>query len=142
MSDVNRKLIESVFDQAPDAPDIGSADVVRSIEETIRGLDRGELRVVEKGPNGLFHNEWLKKAILLYFRVRKMSVMEVGDLRFVDKIPLKQWKGDEGVRVVPHALVRRGAHIASGAPRRDSRLQPRSHQENGRPRHSRHHGRS
>ncbi|HVK60538.1 MAG TPA: 2,3,4,5-tetrahydropyridine-2,6-dicarboxylate N-succinyltransferase, partial [Bdellovibrionales bacterium] len=111
----NRKLIESVFDQASGAPEIGSQDVVRAIEETIRSLDRGELRVVEKGPSGLFHNEWLKKAILLYFRIRKMSVVEAGEFRFVDKIPVKQWTGDEGVRVVPNALVRRGAHIASGA---------------------------
>lgn len=112
----DRLFIENAFDGAKGAPDHTDSNVRAAIERAIDGLDRGELRVVEKTASGAFaHNEWLKKAILLYFRIAKMSVMEAGDLRFVDKIPVKRWTGEEGVRVVPQALARRGAFVASGA---------------------------
>lgn len=78
-------------------------------------LDSGELRVCEKKENIWVVNEWVKKAILLFFRIKKMSVVENGPFTFVDKVPLKQWTGHEGVRVVPQALVRRGAFIDTGA---------------------------
>lgn len=110
-----KSLIENAFDAKAGAPDHTDAKVIEAVAMTIAGLDNGSIRVVEKGADGFFHNEWVKKAILLNFRIQKMSVMEVGDLRFVDKIPVKQWKGDEGVRVVPLAIVRQGAYISSGA---------------------------
>ncbi len=110
-----KSLIENAFAAAPGAFDHTQSSVQEAVARTIRGLDRGEIRVVEKGADGFHHNEWVKKAILLHFRIQKMSVIEVGDFRFVDKIPLKKWKGDEGVRVVPHALVREGAYVSSGA---------------------------
>ncbi|OFZ18134.1 MAG: 2,3,4,5-tetrahydropyridine-2,6-dicarboxylate N-succinyltransferase [Bdellovibrionales bacterium RBG_16_40_8] len=87
----------------------------RAILQTIKKLDSGELRVVKPSAQGWVVQEWLKKAILLYFRIKKMQVIRAGDLRFFDKIPLKKWTGKEGVRVVPHALVRFGAHISKGA---------------------------
>lgn len=108
-------LIENAFDGKVGSPDHTHPDVQTAVARTIQGLDTGAIRVVEKGPDGFSHNEWVKKAILLHFRIQKMSVLEVGDLRFVDKIPLKKWKGDEGVRVVPHALVREGAYVSQGA---------------------------
>jgi 2,3,4,5-tetrahydropyridine-2-carboxylate N-succinyltransferase len=107
-----KALIDDAFDGKTD---FNGENVKSAVAQVIAALDHGKLRVVEKGPTGFHHNEWLKKAILLHFRLRKMSVMEVGDFRFVDKIPLKKWKGDEGVRVVPHALVREGAFVSSGA---------------------------
>jgi 2,3,4,5-tetrahydropyridine-2-carboxylate N-succinyltransferase len=111
-------LIEGAFDATPGAPDHTDPKVQEAIRATIQGLDYGTIRVVEKiSPAGteFMHHEWVKKAILLYFRIQQMEVIEVSDMRFVDKIPLKKWTGTEGVRVVPLALVRRGAYIAKGA---------------------------
>ncbi len=110
-----KRLIEEAFDAKADAPDHTDQRVIEAVRGVIHGLDQGHVRVVEKGPNGFLHNEWVKKAILLHFRIQKMSVIEVGPFRYVDKIPVKKWKGDEGVRVVPQALVREGAFISSGA---------------------------
>lgn len=106
-------LIEKAF--AGDVVDHNNPGVQQAVAQVIKGLDDGSVRVVEKGPQGFFHNEWVKKAILLHFRIQKMSIIEAGDLRFYDKIPLKKWTGSEGVRVVPHALVREGAYVSSGA---------------------------
>lgn len=104
-------LIESAFETG----NLDSTETKKAIETAIQRIDSGDLRVcTQEGETWTVH-QWLKKAVLLYFRIRKMSVMEVGDFRFVDKIPLKQWTGQEGVRVVPDALVRYGAHVASGA---------------------------
>lgn len=111
-----KSLIENAFDGKVGAPDHTNEAVQRAVREAIQGLDVGALRVIEKQDGGTFQlNEWLKKAILLNFRIQKMTVMEVGEFRFVDKIPLKKWNGTEGVRVVPHALVRQGAYVSSGA---------------------------
>lgn len=110
-----RRLIEEAFEPKSGAPDHTDTRVKSAVASVLHGLDHGEIRVVEKGEQGFTVNEWVKKAILLHFRIQKMSVIEVGPFRFVDKIPLKKWTGDEGVRVVPHALVREGAYISSGA---------------------------
>ncbi len=92
-----------------------SKDSIDAIKATIDLLDTGELRVCEK-INGKWEvHQWAKKAILLYFRIKKMKVQDMGLLKFVDKIPLKQWNGTEGVRVVPHAVVRKGAYVCPGA---------------------------
>ncbi len=74
-------------------------------------LDSGKIRVVQDQKV----QEWIKKAILLYFRIQKMTLIEINDFRFYDKIPLKKWTGSEGVRVVPMALARYGSFIESGA---------------------------
>jgi 2,3,4,5-tetrahydropyridine-2-carboxylate N-succinyltransferase len=110
-----KKLIEDAFDAKPGSPDHSSSEVQGAVALVIEGLDQGTMRVVEKGPSGFFHHEWLKKAILLNFRIQKMSVIECGEFRFVDKIPIKKWNGTEGVRIVPQAMVRQGAYISSGA---------------------------
>lgn len=110
-----KSLIENAFDAVSAAPDHTNADVQNAILTAIEWLDRGSLRVVEKGAGGFFHHEWLKKAILLYFKIQKMSLLEAGEFRFVDKVPVKKWQGNEGVRVVPQAIVRRGAFVSSGA---------------------------
>lgn len=85
------------------------------INETIDNLDRGTLRVCEKIGSEWVTHEWIKKAILLYFRIQKMSVMSAGDFNYFDKIPLKKWSDADGVRVVPHALARKGSFIERGA---------------------------
>ena len=110
-----RRLIEGAFDATPGAPTHTDAQVQDAIHLTIKGLDQGQIRVVEKTASGFSHNEWVKKAILLYFRISPMALMEVGDFRYVDKIALKKWQGTEGVRVVPGAVVREGASVSSGA---------------------------
>jgi len=86
-----------------------------AILSTLKDLDFGRLRVCEKTAEGWKTNTWVKEAILLFFRVQSMAVIECGPFRFVDKIPVKKWKGDEGVRVVPQAIVREGAYIEKGA---------------------------
>jgi 2,3,4,5-tetrahydropyridine-2-carboxylate N-succinyltransferase len=84
------------------------------VEEAIAALDRGDARVAERADGGWVVNEWTKKAILLYFRLRKVEPMEVGGLRFLDKIPVKADYADRGVRVVPPGVARYGAFLAEG----------------------------
>lgn len=86
-----------------------------AVHEVIQKLDQGNLRVCEKVNSEWQLNDWIKKAILIYFRIQKMTLMHAGDFVFWDKIPTKKWTGQEGVRVVPPAFVRQGAFVASGA---------------------------
>lgn len=88
---------------------------LKYVLETIEGLDAGNLRVCEKVNSEWKTNEWIKKAILLYFRIQKMDVMSAGDFTYYDKIPVKKWSEEEGVRVAPHALARKGSFIEKGA---------------------------
>jgi 2,3,4,5-tetrahydropyridine-2-carboxylate N-succinyltransferase len=83
-----------------------------AVEETIAALDRGELRVAEKRGDDWVVNEWVKKAILLYFRLRKMEPTEVGPFTYHDKIPLKDDYAERGVRVVPPATARFGSFLS------------------------------
>jgi 2,3,4,5-tetrahydropyridine-2,6-dicarboxylate N-succinyltransferase len=85
-----------------------------AIEETIDLLDRGEIRVAERRDGAWVVNEWVKKAILLYFRLRKVEPIDVGGLRFLDKIPVKRVDPALGVRVVPPGIARHGAFLAEG----------------------------
>jgi 2,3,4,5-tetrahydropyridine-2-carboxylate N-succinyltransferase len=84
------------------------------IEEAVRLLDRGEVRVAERRDGEWVVNEWAKKAILLYFRLRKVEPMEVGGLRFLDKIPVKDDYAERGVRVVPPGVARYGSYLSEG----------------------------
>ncbi len=84
------------------------------IEEAIRLLDAGEIRVAERVGDGWVVNEWVKKAILLYFRLRKVEPMEVGGLTFLDKIPVKSDYAERGVRVVPPGVARYGSFLSEG----------------------------
>ena len=89
------------------------------LEKCIGLLDAGSARVAERQDGIWTVNEWLKKAVLLYFRTRDNTVMDAGYTRFYDKVPLKYARSTEedlrasGTRVVPHAIVRRGAYVAS-----------------------------
>ena len=91
--------------------DPASADV-EAVEEAIGLLDRGEVRVAEKRGDEWIVHEWLKKAILLYFRLRRMEPIEVGPFAYHDKIPLKRDYSERGVRVVPPATARHGAFLS------------------------------
>jgi 2,3,4,5-tetrahydropyridine-2-carboxylate N-succinyltransferase len=84
------------------------------IEQAIQLLDGGEVRVAEKRDGEWVVNEWAKKAILLYFRMRKVEPMEVGGLHFLDKIPVKSDYAERGVRVVPPGVARYGAFLSEG----------------------------
>jgi 2,3,4,5-tetrahydropyridine-2-carboxylate N-succinyltransferase len=83
-----------------------------AVEETIAALDRGELRVAEKQDGEWVVHEWVKKAILLYFRLRRMEPIELGPFLYHDKIPLKRDYAERGVRVVPPATARYGSFLS------------------------------
>ncbi len=85
-----------------------------AIREVVSKLDAGELRVAEPSENGWKVNEWVKKAVVLYFPIQQMETIEVGPFEFHDKIPLKKGYAEKGVRVVPHAIARHGSFVASG----------------------------
>lgn len=85
-----------------------------AINEVLEELDKGRLRCAEPNGDDWVVNDWVKKAVILYFPVRKMETYEVGMFEFHDKIPLKRQYAEQGVRVVPHAVARYGAYIARG----------------------------
>ena len=85
-----------------------------AINKVVASLDRGEIRVAEPVSGGWQVNEWVKKAVILYFPIRRMETLEIGPLEFHDKIPLKRGYEALGVRVVPHGIARHGAYLAKG----------------------------
>lgn len=89
-------------------------ETVEAIEYVVEELDKGRLRTAEPVGNSWQVNDWIKKAVILYFPIRQMETMEVGMFEFHDKIPLKHSYAAQGVRVVPHALARYGAYLAKG----------------------------
>jgi 2,3,4,5-tetrahydropyridine-2-carboxylate N-succinyltransferase len=112
--------IEAAFEsRANITPQNASSQVRASVESVLRLLDSGILRVAEKLAGTWHVNEWLKKAVLLSFRIADNTALQAGPLKFYDKVPLKYdgWDAaqfaEAGVRVVPPATVRRGAFIAS-----------------------------
>mgnify|MGYP001221009472 CR=1 FL=1 len=91
------------------------AEVQDTINSVIAKLDSGELRVAEPLENGEWQvNEWVKKAVVMYFPIRKMETIEVGPFEFHDKMALKTGYAEKGVRVVPHAIARFGAFVSRG----------------------------
>jgi 2,3,4,5-tetrahydropyridine-2-carboxylate N-succinyltransferase len=90
------------------------ADARALVGDAIGVLDRGEARVAEIVGDQVVVNEWAKQAILLWFRVQEMQVLEAGPFEYVDKLPLKHGYEAAGVRVVPGASARFGAYLARG----------------------------
>lgn len=86
----------------------------KAIREVIDLLDVGKLRVAEPTTDGWQVNEWVKKAVVMYFPIQKMETFEVGIFEYHDKIPLKRGYAEKGIRVVPHAVARHGAYISKG----------------------------
>jgi 2,3,4,5-tetrahydropyridine-2-carboxylate N-succinyltransferase len=91
---------------------------INTIEAVLEALDNGTLRTAEPVPTSNGHqwkvNDWVKKAVILYFPIRKMETIEVGPFEFHDKMALKKDYASKGIRVVPHAIARYGAYIAKG----------------------------
>ncbi len=115
-----RPMIDAAFEaRARLTPQTTAPDLRAAIDATIGMLDRGSLRVAEKTPEGWVVHEWLKKAVLLSFRINDNVTMAASGLGFYDKVPLKfsGWDNAQfaaaGMRVVPPATVRRGAFIAA-----------------------------
>jgi len=93
---------------------LNQKEVQNAIHEVVDQLDRGQLRVAEKNGNSWEVNDWIKKAVILYFPIRQMETIEVPPFEFHDKIPLKSGYKEKGIRVVPHAVARYGSYISKG----------------------------
>jgi 2,3,4,5-tetrahydropyridine-2-carboxylate N-succinyltransferase len=89
-------------------------EVRNAVADVIEALDKGTLRVAEPAGDDWKVNDWVKKAVILYFPIRDMKVMEAGPMEFYDKMELKRNYADLGVRVVPHAVARYGSYLAGG----------------------------
>ena len=89
-------------------------ETIQAIESVIEQIDKGMLRVAEPNEETWQVNEWVKKAVVLYFPIRQMETIEVGPFEFHDKMALKTNYKQLGVRVVPHAVARYGAYVAAG----------------------------
>ncbi len=114
-----QKIIEAAFERRADiTPDNVDAETRDAITQVVQLIDRGEVRVAEKIDGEWITHQWLKKAVLLSFRIHDNQVMEGSETRFYDKVPMKFAGYDEarfkkeGFRVVPPAAVRQGAFIA------------------------------
>lgn len=104
-------IIENAWDNRALLKETATTDAIRKV---ITLLDEGTLRVAQPTEGGWQVNEWVKKAVVLYFPIQKMETLEVGIFEYHDKIPLKSGYKDKGIRVVPHAVARHGAYISSG----------------------------
>lgn len=90
------------------------SETQETIRAVINQLDSGELRVASPTEQGWQVNEWVKKAVVLYFPIQQMETLEAGPMEFHDKMPLKKGYKEKGIRVVPHAIARHGAYISKG----------------------------
>jgi len=106
-----RTLIESAWENKALLQENTTKEAIRTIVDL---LDKGELRVAEPTTGGWLVNEWVKKAVVMYFPIQTMETIEVGPFEFHDKIPLKTGYAEKGIRVVPHAVARHGAYISKG----------------------------
>ena len=106
-----RAIIEAAWEDRSLLEQEETQNAIRSI---IKQLDKGDLRVAEPTTDGWQVNEWVKKAVVLYFPIQKMETFHAGPMEFHDKMPLKKDYAAKGIRVVPHAVARQGAYIAPG----------------------------
>lgn len=106
-----KEIIEKAWD---DRALLHEETTINAIRNVIDLLDQGTLRVAEPTKNGWQVNEWVKKAVVLYFPIQKMETLEAGIFEYHDKIPLKTNYKEKGIRVVPNAVARHGAYISAG----------------------------
>jgi 2,3,4,5-tetrahydropyridine-2-carboxylate N-succinyltransferase len=106
-----KSLIEAAWENRALLKETTTKDAIRTIVDL---LDTGDLRVAEPTADGWQVNEWVKKAVVMYFPIQTMETIEVGPFEFHDKIPLKTGYAEKGIRVVPHAVARHGAYISKG----------------------------
>ena len=105
--------LKEIIDKAwEDRNLLKDSDTQEAIREVIAAIDEGSLRCAEPTSSGWQINEWVKKAVVLYFPIQQMEVLEAGIFEYHDKIPLKKGYQQKGIRVVPHAVARHGAYIA------------------------------
>ena len=110
MEDI-KKIIESAWDNRDLLKEETTTKAIRTVVDL---LDKGELRVAEPTTDGWQVNEWVKKAVVLYFPIQKMETLEAGIFEYHDKIPLKKNYKERNIRVVPNAVARHGAYISPG----------------------------
>ena len=109
------KLLQEIIEQAWEDRSLLKQDkTINAIREVVSLLDVGKIRVAELIKNDWQVNEWVKKAVVLYFPIQKMETLEAGIFEYHDKIPLKRNFESRGIRVVPNAVARHVAFIASG----------------------------
>ena len=106
-------------------------ETIGAIEAVIEQIDKGKLRVAEPDGDKWKVNEWVKKAVVLYFPIRQMETIEVGPFEFHDKMALKTNYKELDVRVVPHAVARYGAFVASGVIMMPSYINIGAHVDSG-----------
>ena len=106
-----RSIIECAWEDRSLLEDSKTQEVIR---EVINQLDSGKLRVASPTDSLWQVNEWVKKAVVLYFPIQKMETLQAGPMEFHDKMALKRGYKEKGIRVVPHAIARYGAYISSG----------------------------
>ena len=106
-----QEIIEAAWENRSLLEQTKTQDTIRNV---IAQLDEGKLRVAEPDGENWKVNEWIKKAVVLYFPIQKMETLEAGPLEFHDKIPLKTDYQQKGIRVVPHAVARHGAYLSQG----------------------------
>ncbi len=106
-----KKIVEQAWENRELLEKTETQDAIRELMEM---LDKGKIRVAEPDGDDWKVNEWVKKAVILYFPIQKMETIEAGPLEFHDKMALKKDYAKLGIRVVPHAVARYGAYISSG----------------------------
>ncbi|WP_072762975.1 2,3,4,5-tetrahydropyridine-2,6-dicarboxylate N-succinyltransferase [Arenibacter nanhaiticus] len=106
-----RKTIEAAWENRELLKDNDTQSAIRQIIDLI---DNGKLRCAEPTEDGWQINEWVKKAVVLYFPIQKMETLEAGIFEYHDKMPLKRGYAEKGIRVVPNAVARHGAYISAG----------------------------
>ncbi|PQJ73528.1 2,3,4,5-tetrahydropyridine-2,6-dicarboxylate N-succinyltransferase [Polaribacter butkevichii] len=106
-----RQIIESAWDNRELLKEENTINTIRKVVDL---LDKGELRVAEPIVGGWQVNEWVKKAVVLYFPIQKMETLEAGIFEYHDKMPLKTDYAAQGVRVVPGASARKGSYLSPG----------------------------
>jgi len=110
MTDI-QQIIENAWDNRDLLTQQNTQDTIRKVIDL---LDEGTLRVAEPTNDGWQVNEWVKKAVVLYFPIQKMETLEAGIFEYHDKIPLKRGYAEKGIRVVPNAIARHGSYVSKG----------------------------
>ena len=111
---MKKQCIETINNAWKNRTLLNEENTQNTIHQIIEEVDKGRLRVAAPGNGNWKVNDWVKKAIILYFPIQKMETIEVGPLEFHDKMKLKSNYKELGVRVVPHAIARYGAYLSSG----------------------------
>ena len=112
---IEMENLKAIIEKAWDNRELLQEDATQAaIREVIELIDNGQLRCAEPVADGWQVNEWVKKAVVMYFPIQKMETLEAGIFEYHDKMELKRNYAEKGIRVVPNAVARYGAYISSG----------------------------